>query len=94
MIPALTAKNQRYRNLSSVRDNIEHNNNNNNNSNIINNNNHCGSEILGWYLVGDSHVSWVGRLATFLGEGKLLCKTCARKALYPWLATFLREENS
>ena len=29
----LTAKKQRYQNLSSVRDNIEHNNNNNGNNN-------------------------------------------------------------
>ena len=44
---------------------------------------------------GDSTVLWVGRtpkpwLATFPVEG---CKIGVRKALYPWLATFLREKK-
>ena len=46
------------------------------NNNDNNNNDGDDDEILGWHLVGDSHVSWVRRtcepwLATFLGEGKL-----------------------
>ena len=41
--------------------NNNNSNNNNNNNNSNSNNNPCGSEILGWRLVGDNRVSWVGR---------------------------------
>ena len=74
-----------------------HAHNSNNNSN--NNNNPYGSKILDWHLTRDSHVSWVGMnlklwLANFLREGQLQYKIRVRKALYPWLATFLKKENS
>ena len=47
----------------------------------------------------NSRLAWLGRtlklwLATFIEEGKLWCATRVRKALYSWLATFLRKENS
>ena len=71
-----------------------------NNNKKINNNNNINpreSESPRWRLAKNSRTSWVGRalkslLATFLGEGKL--KSRLRKALYPLLATLLREKKS
>ena len=57
------------------------------------------SESPRWRLARNSRISLAGRtlnswLATFLGEGKLWCKSRLRKAFYPLLATLLREKNS
>ena len=51
------------------------NNANEKNKGSINNNNNNNNNNKTW-------------LATFLGQGKLQCKTRVGKALYPWLATF------